>query len=144
MVKALEDAGIKVSIVTVPERSESKPNNIKYPQVKHDADALVHLAINYSVMVLPKGQQVFWPQVDSWVSVYDKLGKKEILGAAASHSWEYKDGQDPGYFNVPKDMSFASEETMVAHPKKFADVFNQIMKTQAEHIAQELLSKWPN
>ncbi len=143
VVKALEDVGIKVSIVKVPERSESKPNNIKYSQVKHDADALVHLAINYSVMVLPKGQQVFWPQVDSWASVYDKLGKKEIFSAAASHSWEYKEGQDPGYFNVPKDMSFATEEAMVEDPKKFAEVFNQIMTTQAQHIAQELLNKWP-
>lgn len=143
VIKALEDAGIKVSIVKVAERSESKPNNINYPQVKHDADALMHLAINYSVFVLPKGQQVFWPQVDSWVSVYDKSGKNEILGAAASHSWEYKVGQDPGYFNVPKEMSFATEEAMVADPKKFADVFNQIMTTQAEHMVQALLSKWP-
>jgi hypothetical protein len=143
VIKGLEDAGIKVSIIKDIDRSESKPNNIKYPAVKHDSDALMQLAINYYIFVLPKGQQVFWPQVDSWVSVYDKLGKTETLGAAASHSWEYKVGQDPGYFNVPKEMSFASEEAMVENPKKFADVFNQIMTTQAEHIVRELLSKWP-
>jgi hypothetical protein len=143
VIKGLEDAGVKVSIVKDIERSESRPNSINYLQVKHDADALVHLAINYTVFVLPKGQQVLWPQVDSWVSVYDKVGKTEVLGAAASHSWEYKVDQDPGYFNVPKEMSFASEQAMVEDSKKFADVFNQILKTQAEHIVQALLSKWP-
>jgi hypothetical protein len=143
VIKGLENAGIQVSIIKDIDRSESRPNRIKYPQVKHDADALMHLAINYYIFVLPKGQQVFWPQVDSWVSVYDKSGKNEILGATASHSWEYKIGQDPGYFNVPKEMSFATEEAMVENPKKFADVFNQIMTTQAEHIVQALLSKWP-
>ncbi len=143
VIKALEDAGIKVSIIKDLERSESRPNKIKYPLVKHDADALMHLAINYSVFQLPKGQQLFWPRVDSWVSVYDKSGKKEILSTSASHGWDYKEGKDPGYFNTSQDMTFTSEENMVENPKKFADVFNQIMKTQAEYMVQDLLNQWP-
>ena len=143
IIKALEDAGIKVLIIKDLERSKYKPNKIRYPEIKHDADALMHLAINYYVFELPRGQQLFWPRVDSWVSVYDKLGKNEILGTSASHSWEYKEGTDPGYFNVPQDMTFASEEAMAENPKKFADIFNQIMKAQAEHMVQDLLKKWP-
>jgi hypothetical protein len=143
VIKALEDAGIKVSIIKDLERSESKPNKIKYSQVKHDADALMHLAIDYYVFQLPKGQQLFWPRVDSWAYVYDKSGKTEILGAFASHGWDYKEGKDPGYFNVPQDMTFASEEAMAENPKKFADIFNQIMKIQAEYMVQDLLKQWP-
>lgn len=143
VIKALEDAGIAVTMVKNLERSESRPNRVNYSQIQHDADALLHLAINYYVMELPKGQTLFWPRVDSWVSIYDKLGKKEILGSSASHSWDYKDGKDPGYFNVPQDMTFASEEAMVENPKKLADAFNQIMKVQAEYIVQDLLKQWP-
>jgi hypothetical protein len=143
VITALEDAGIKVSVIKDLERSESRPNNVKYSQVKHDADALMHLAINYYVMQLPKGQQLFWPRVDSWISIYDKVGKNEIFGTSASHSWDYKDGKDPGYFNVSQDMTFASEEAMVENPKKFADAFNQIMKIQAEYMVQDLLKQWP-
>jgi hypothetical protein len=143
VIKALEDAGVKVSIIKDLERSESKPNKIKYPQVKHDSDALMHLAIDYYVFQLPKGQEKFWPRVDSWAYVYDKSGKTEILSTSASHGWDYKEGKDPGYFNVSQDMTFASEEAMAENPKKFADVFNQIMKTQAEYMVQDLLKQWP-
>ncbi len=143
VIKALEDAGVKVSILKDVERSESRPNRIKYPQVKHDADALLHLAINYYVFQLPKGQALFWPRVDSWASVYDKVGKTEMFGTHATHSWENKEGKDPGYFHVGQDMTFVSEEAMVENPKKFADIFNQIMQTQAEYMVQELLKQWP-
>ena len=40
-------------------------------------------------------------------------------------------------------MTFESEEAMVENPRKFADVVNQIMQTQADFMAQDLLSQWP-
>jgi hypothetical protein len=143
LIKALEGAGVKVVAVKGLERSESSPNEIKYPQVKHDADAILHLGIEELAFEAPRGQDAFWPRANSWAYVYSKDGKERLLNAEAAHRRDYQEGKDPGLFQTTQAMSFASEKAMVEDPKKFSETFNQILKAQAEHVAKELLKQWP-
>jgi hypothetical protein len=75
--KILGDAGITVSILKDLARSADSINYVDYSKIKHESDAIVHIAIEEIAFEYPRGAEAFWPKISSWISVLDKAEKKK-------------------------------------------------------------------
>jgi hypothetical protein len=140
LVKQLQNEGIEVEVLDKLRRNPKDPNNIKYPELVHNSDFILHLYFNELVYQSPRGQSAFWPRASTTVEVYDKSGKK-YLYQTGTYLYRGARESSSGYFDSKEEMSYPSQDLMVEQFDKVRSEIERHVTLAARALSKQILAQ---